>query len=83
MDAGFAAAKRGRISTQSCPASSEAEKLWEQSRSTRPGTRIGTIPTDPQRNIFGEMRESGVRDVPIHDRGHRSSRHVEISADRR
>ena len=30
---------------------------------------------------FGEMRDSGVRDVLIYCRGHRCSRHIEISAD--
>jgi hypothetical protein len=31
---------------------------------------------------FGEMRESGVRDVLIYCRDHRCSHHVEVSADR-
>ena len=30
---------------------------------------------------FGEMRESGVRDVLIYCRDHRCSHHVEVSAD--
>jgi len=36
----------------------------------------------PQKITFGEMRESGVRDVLIYCRDHRCSHSVEISADR-
>ena len=35
----------------------------------------------PQKITFGEMRESGVRDVSIYCRDHRCSHHVETNAD--
>ena len=35
----------------------------------------------PQKITFGEMRDSGVRDVLIYCRDHRCSHHVETSAD--
>jgi len=38
--------------------------------------------TYPQKITFGEMRESGVREVLIYCRDHHCSHHVEISADR-
>jgi hypothetical protein len=37
--------------------------------------------TTPQNITFGEMRESGVRDVLICCRDHRCSHHVEVNAD--
>jgi hypothetical protein len=37
--------------------------------------------TTPQKITFGEMRESGVRDVLIYCRDHRCSHHVETNAD--
>ena len=36
----------------------------------------------PVKITFGEMRESGVRDVLVYCRDHRCSRHTETSADR-
>jgi hypothetical protein len=43
-----------------------------------------TIMTTYQQKItFGEMRESGVRDVLIYCRDHRCSHHVETNADGR
>jgi hypothetical protein len=36
--------------------------------------------TSPQKITFGEMRESGVRDVLIYCRDHRCSHHIETSA---
>jgi hypothetical protein len=38
--------------------------------------------TYPQKITFGEMRESGVREVLVYCRDHRCSHSVEISADR-
>jgi hypothetical protein len=38
--------------------------------------------TTPQKITFGEMRESGVRDVLIYCRDHQCSHSTEISADR-
>jgi hypothetical protein len=43
---------------------------------------LGFMTTYPQMIIFGEMRESGLRDVLIYCRDHRCSHHVEVSADR-
>jgi hypothetical protein len=37
--------------------------------------------TVPQKITFGEMRESGVRDVLIYRRDHHCSHHVETNAD--
>ena len=37
--------------------------------------------TYPQKITFGEMRESGVRDVLIFCRDHRCSHNVEVNAD--
>jgi hypothetical protein len=37
--------------------------------------------TAPQKITFGELRESGVRDVLIYCRDHRCSHHVETNAD--
>ena len=37
--------------------------------------------TVPQKITFGEMRESGVRDVLIYCRDHHYSHHVETNAD--
>jgi hypothetical protein len=37
--------------------------------------------TYPQKITFGELRESGVRDVLIYCRDHRCSHHVETNAD--
>jgi hypothetical protein len=45
------------------------------------GTVRGVMTANPIKT-FGEMRESGVRDVLIYCRDHRCSHHVEISADR-
>jgi hypothetical protein len=39
------------------------------------------VTTYPQKITFGEMRESGVRDVLIYCRDHRCSHHVETNAD--
>ena len=36
--------------------------------------------TYPQKITFGEMRESGVRDVLIYCRDHRCGHHIEINA---
>jgi hypothetical protein len=40
------------------------------------------VTATPQKITFGEMRESGVREVLIYCRDHHCSHHVEISADR-
>ena len=39
-----------------------------------------TVTTYPQKITFGEMRESGVRDVLIYCRDHRCGHHIEINA---
>ena len=39
------------------------------------------VTTTPQKITFGEIRESGVRDVLIYCRDHRCSHHVETNAD--
>jgi hypothetical protein len=41
-----------------------------------------TMTPYPPKITFGEMRESGVRDVLIYCRDHRCSHSIEISADR-
>jgi hypothetical protein len=40
-----------------------------------------TVTTYPQKITFGEMRESGTRDVLIYCRDHRCGHHIEINAD--
>jgi hypothetical protein len=40
-----------------------------------------TVTTCPQKITFGEMRESGTRDVLIYCRDHRCGHHIEINAD--
>ena len=40
-----------------------------------------TMTTTPQKTTFGEMRESGVRDVLIYCRNHRCSHSTTLSAD--
>jgi hypothetical protein len=39
-----------------------------------------TVTTYPQKITFGEMRESGTRDVLIYCRDHRCGHHIEINA---
>jgi hypothetical protein len=41
-----------------------------------------TMTTFPQKISFGDLRESGVRDVLIYCRDHHCSHHVETRADR-
>ena len=41
-----------------------------------------TPPPHPPKITFGDLRASGVRDVPIYCRDHRCSHHGEINADR-
>ena len=45
------------------------------------GGAIGSMTTTPQKITFGELRESGCRDVLIYCRDHRCSHHVETNAE--
>jgi hypothetical protein len=43
---------------------------------------VGTVTTRPQKITFGEMRASGMRDVPIYCRDyHRCGHHTKANAD--